>query len=237
MAGFAKESRSERALWYYATMRGMWGVEAPDEEIPPPLDYAILDSEGATQDLFASGYRALRQGDPQVARAHLEEIRKRLEAHRAGLSEEDSLSGGGGGTTSLNKATVLERSLAALIALDAGREDEALRRLDEATELEASLPLEFGPPDIIKPSHELYGEVLLGLDRPEEAIGMFEKALDRAPRRTAALFGLARAARGAGSQGGRVGQSTLASACARLEENTARGELADRARKLCSEKS
>lgn len=231
MSGLARESQSDRALWYYATMRGMWGVEAPDEDIPPPLDYESLDSEGVTQDLFASGYRALRAGEGEIARAHLAEIRERLEAHRAKLSEGESLSDGSAGHTALKKATVLELSLAALVALDAGEETDALRLLDEATDLESSLPLEFGPPDIIKPSHELYGEVLLGLDRPEEAARMFEAALDRAPRRTASLFGLAEAARGLASPGR---DGSLARACTELEENTAGGALAERARTLCA---
>ena len=154
-----------------------------------------------------------------------------MEAHRAKLSEGESLSDGGGGHTALKKATVLERSLAALVALDDGKETEALALLDEATDLESSLPLEFGPPDIIKPSHELYGEVLLGLDRPEEAARMFEAALDRAPRRTASLFGLALAARGMASPGS---EASLARACTELELNTARGVLAGRARTLCA---
>ncbi len=231
MAGLARESQSDRALWYYATMRGMWGVEAPDEDIPAPLDYEILDSEGVTQDLFASGYRALRAGEAETAQEHLAEIRERLQAHRAKLSEGESLSDGSGGQTALKKATVLERSLAALVALDDGKESEALALLDEATDLESSLPLEFGPPDIIKPSHELYGEVLLGLGRPEEAARMFKAALDRAPRRTASLFGLAQAARRFASPGS---EASLASACAELAVNTARGALAERTRKLCA---
>ncbi|MCP4201270.1 MAG: hypothetical protein GY769_04975 [bacterium] len=183
-----------------------------------------------TQDLFASGYRALREDDSEVARARLGEIRERLKAHRAKLSEEDSLSDGSGGQMALKKATVLERSLAALIALESGNEAQAIALLDQATELESSLPLEFGPPDIVKPSHELYGEVLLGLGRSQEAIRLFEAALDRAPRRTASLFGLAQAARSLASRGS---QDTLAKTCAVLEEIVARGESADRARELC----
>ena len=43
------------------------------------------------------------------------------------------------------------------------------------------------------PAHELYGEILLELDRQEEAVTQFERSLLRTPNRTLALRGLARA--------------------------------------------
>ena len=66
--------------------------------------------------------------------------------------------------------------------------------LDQATVLEESLPPPSGPPDLIKPTHELYGEVLLFMDRPKEAQQQFERALFRHPNRARSLLGLARAA-------------------------------------------
>ena len=107
-------------------------------------------------------------------------------------------------------AQVMQDSLRALIALEQGETDAALRLLDQATSAEGDLPLEFGPPIIVKPSHELYGEVLLKLGRPREARDMFQQALARAPRRSLALAGLARAARELGDLPG------ASSACAEL---------------------
>ncbi len=60
------------------------------------------------------------------------------------------------------------------------------------------MPFEFGPPDVVKPSHELFGEILLELNRPHEAQLEFERALHLAPRRVRALLGLARAATASG---------------------------------------
>ena len=56
------------------------------------------------------------------------------------------------------------------------------------------MPLDFGPPWPTKPSHELYGEILLNLNRPADAMQQFKLALKRAPRRASSLLGLARAA-------------------------------------------
>lgn len=58
--------------------------------------------------------------------------------------------------------------------------------------------MEFGPPDVVKPSHELLGEVLLELKRPSEAQKEFVRALELAPGRARSLLGLGRAALAAG---------------------------------------
>ena len=62
------------------------------------------------------------------------------------------------------------------------------------------MSLEFGPPIPVKPSHELFGEILLELDRPQEAQKHFELALARTPRRVLTLLGLSRAAARSGNQ-------------------------------------
>ena len=52
----------------------------------------------------------------------------------------------------------------------------------------------------IKPAHELYGEILLELDRPKEAREQFEQVLALTPGRAASLFGLARASARSGDK-------------------------------------
>ncbi|MDH3505316.1 MAG: hypothetical protein OEM58_12415, partial [Nitrospirota bacterium] len=84
--------------------------------------------------------------------------------------------------------------IAALKHLINGDHSQAIRILDRAIALEESLPPPSGPPDLIKPTHELYGEILLGIDRPEEAQQQFERALLWHPNRARSLLGLARAA-------------------------------------------
>ena len=93
---------------------------------------------------------------------------------------------------------VAEQELRGLMLLRQGRTDDAVAALRRAAALEDSLPFEFGPPAVEKPSHELLGEVLLQLGRPAEARAEFEAALARAPLRPRSLAGLARAAEAAG---------------------------------------
>ncbi len=138
----------------------------------------------AAQSLFADGWAALRRSDRAAAEAALTDLGNRLEAHDGPEAED--------------KAPYLQ--LKALLALDAGETDEALALLTEAAELEDTMPLDFGPARPVKPVHELFGEVLLGLDRPAEARDHFEEALDRYPRRSRSLLGLARAAMQSGDR-------------------------------------
>jgi len=87
-------------------------------------------------------------------------------------------------------ARILETQLAAVTNGLA----ESIRSLQEIAIAEEKLPIEFGPPAVDKPSHELLGEALLAANRPREALAAFEKSLARAPERTASLAGVMQAA-------------------------------------------
>jgi tetratricopeptide (TPR) repeat protein len=132
-------------------------------------------------DGFVRGYAALRRGDRAAARGRLAAM---------------AMPGGGDGDGPAARA--LRLALEAAIAHDAGDGEAAVRLLREATVIEDGMPPEFGPPDIVKPTHELLGEVLLSLDRPAEAQREFERALELAPKRALSLRGLFRAATAAG---------------------------------------
>jgi tetratricopeptide (TPR) repeat protein len=144
-----------------------------------PADPAHAGHGGAGGDaLFARGLAAARSGDPTAA-----------EALAARLAED-------GGTEALVMALELE----GLALLAREKPDEAVARLTEAAELEATMPPPSGPPEPPKPAHELLGEVLLDLGRPAEAADAFAAALRRTPRRAASLLGAARAARQLGDE-------------------------------------
>ena len=88
---------------------------------------------------------------------------------------------------------VSELELKALIKLAAGAQEDAIGLMRQATAKEDAMPFQFGPPAIIKPSHELFGEMLLGMGRGKEAQLEFTRALTLAPRRARSLIGLAHA--------------------------------------------
>jgi len=95
---------------------------------------------------------------------------------------------------------IMELELDALIHFKSGAGEKALALALQASALEEERAFGFGPPMPSKPSHELYGELLLALDRPAEAGEEFEKALERSPRRAQSLAGLQKAARLSGDE-------------------------------------
>jgi tetratricopeptide (TPR) repeat protein len=92
----------------------------------------------------------------------------------------------------------MARELEGILAFEGGEREAGLRLVTEAAAIEDGLIVEYGPPDVVKPAHELRGEMLLALGRPAEAQQAFTRALQAAPGRLLALRGLARAARDAG---------------------------------------
>src|SRR5262249_50613270 len=87
---------------------------------------------------------------------------------------------------------------AAFLALAEGKNDDAVTlmrtaaRREDATEKNAVTP---GP---LAPAHELLGEMLLELKRPEQALLEFKATMDKEPNRFRAVYGAARAAAQAG---------------------------------------
>lgn len=90
----------------------------------------------------------------------------------------------------------------AIRRLRSGQPAAALTLLSEAAALEDSTGIRSRPPFVPKPVHELFGEVLLQLERPREAAEQFSQSLVRAPRRPLSLLGRARALRNLGNETG-----------------------------------
>lgn len=128
--------------------------------------------------LFINGFAAFQRGEAELAREAL------IQLQELGWDEP--------------RYQIMVWELQALHALSLGDEESAVNSLRAAAELEESLPFEFGPPASLKPPHELLGEVLLELGRPEEAVEAFQGSLRITPLRTPSLRGLARAAAAAG---------------------------------------
>ncbi|HYE34744.1 tetratricopeptide repeat protein [Methylocaldum sp.] len=95
----------------------------------------------------------------------------------------------------LSKILEIQRlEIAAVTSASKGNLDEAIKSMKQASALEDSVPPLPGPAPQIKPSHELFGEILLQADRPAEAEKQFGTALLRQPDRARLLLGAARAA-------------------------------------------
>ena len=108
--------------------------------------------------------------------------------------------------------TLRELEISALNASMKKDHDKAISLMRQATALEEQMSPPSGPPMLIKPTHELFGEILLRAGKPAEAAEQFNVALLRQPNRARSLLGAARAA----AQGGN--QSAALTAYAKLIE-------------------
>lgn len=89
----------------------------------------------------------------------------------------------------LMMAEVMEWELKAQLAWKTNKLDEAQEYIRKAADLEDKTGYEPGPPVVLKPSHELYGEILIAAGNNVEAINQFDLALQRAPNRSLSLLG------------------------------------------------
>ena len=85
-----------------------------------------------------------------------------------------------------------------MLAMLSADQTQAEACLKKSIELQETAGYSYGPPSIVKPAHEFYGEWLLENNRAEEAIRMFDKALAFAPNRLLAENGKQKAEKLAG---------------------------------------
>ena len=102
--------------------------------------------------------------------------------------EDAKMAGGGGSAT----PGIHELEVLALGASIRGEHDKAIEFMNEAAKMEEMRGAPSGPPGIIKPAHELFGEILLRAGKYERAAEQFRTALLRQPNRARSLLGLAR---------------------------------------------
>src|SRR4029078_8812086 len=97
---------------------------------------------------------------------------------------------GGNSTTS----EIFELEILALSASMTKDHGKAIELMKKATALEESVTAPYGPPGLIKPSHELFGEILLRAGKRAEGAEQFKVSLQRHPNRARSLLGASRAA-------------------------------------------
>ncbi len=205
----SRYTKSQKIRFHLAMIRGQYLVESgtwPDEIISieiPPIGFStsaknmcfFIDAMAAMEKMdFAREEWFLNQMIDQrmVDKASGEafnDFRTCSETpivRQSGLEEE------------LILAEVYEWVLQAEKALFSDKLDEAEQFIKKAVELEDKTAYHPGPPVILKPSHELYGEILIAKGKYKEAVSQFDLALQRAPNRSIALLGKYKALKKAG---------------------------------------
>ncbi|MBV9248236.1 MAG: hypothetical protein JO227_03175 [Acetobacteraceae bacterium] len=133
---------------------------------------------------FARAVGAARVGKPEMASAEIEQI-KALSA-----AAESSYWAG--------QIEVLRLAAAAWQSRAEGRDDEALKLMRNAADLEDSSEKHVAMENRLYPIREMLGDLLLDMNRPAEALQAYEAALHATPNRMRGFYGAAKAAQAAG---------------------------------------
>jgi len=174
----------------FAAMQARFALERDrwEEAAALPLPEGALPYvEAVTR--FARALGAARSGDAEraeVEAARLAELRDRLREERDAYW-----------------ATVVEaQHLAsrAWTALARGETERALVLAREGADLEDTVEKHPVTPGPLLPARELLGDLLLELERPDEALAAYEGVLETERRRARTLYGAARAAEAAGAK-------------------------------------
>jgi tetratricopeptide (TPR) repeat protein len=135
---------------------------------------------------FTKGYAAGARGSAEVERGISE-----LETSAKAITDPDK-------RHRVKQLEIQKLELSAMAASKRGDHDRAIEAMKKAVALEESNSPPSGPPDVIKPPHELFGELLLAAGRNQEAAQMFAVSLSRQPNRARSVLGAARAAKAMG---------------------------------------
>src|SRR5690348_285367 len=173
----------------YAEMRAhflidmqLWNDEAARWKVPgdDPFSESTFD--------YTDAIAALHRGDLAAAREAAARVEKGGKRAIASMKEKKMYD-----PSMDDAALVYNGELHAMLAAAEGKSSDAVAELQRMATKEHAMPLEFGPPNIEKPTDELLGELLLQLHRPAEARDAFQAALARTPGRKIDVDGLARA--------------------------------------------
>ena len=132
---------------------------------------------------FARGVGAARGGDAAVAREAVD----KLAAIQKGLAEGQSAYWAG-------QVEIQRLAAAGWLAHAEKKDDDAVRLLRSAADLESSTEKHPVTPGAVLPAREMLGDLLLELNRPADALREYEASLQVAPGRFNGVFGAARAA-------------------------------------------
>lgn len=149
--------------WHFSVMRGHYLVDTEKWSLAD--EWTAEFDEGNRTGLnyfFGSALASVKRGELEKARQNLDKMMDIPES---------------------KERNIQMNQIKSLLLLEEGNLDQGIKLLQETAQDEAELPLDFGPPTIVKPSFELLGDVMMQEQRYEEALQAYETQLERTPNR------------------------------------------------------
>jgi tetratricopeptide (TPR) repeat protein len=156
---------SPRAVSSLDLLRARYTVETQEWEIRP------VSAESSPDAILASALSAYHLHDQDALR-----------------QADAAMAGAKGGV-----ALIVKSEVDALMHAGMGHAEMVMASMDEAQREVDALPPPNGAASPVKPVHELYGELLMDLGRPDLATAKFKRSLELMPNRARSLLGFGRA--------------------------------------------
>ncbi|NNF35259.1 MAG: hypothetical protein HKN68_14195 [Saprospiraceae bacterium] len=199
MERYCTELPSRRAKSHLVMMKGAYFTETgkwDDDLVLDTFDYSDLNIQAYAVGIYNRSMYALEQGEVDYVKEHIEVLEESVyEAGNEVIAAASATCSGNytrnlANQDNVNRAKVIILELKALLALRDGNIASAEELMKEAVDLEDNTGFMYGPPDVVKPSSEMYGDWLVEQGRLEEARVQFEKVLERCPNRLLAVKGM-----------------------------------------------
>jgi hypothetical protein len=159
------------------------------------VDYGDLGLSSKAQQHFLKALVANEERDVKGIMHEIAAIEEQIKSAEL-LVNDEGVAMCSAGTTrfapskgDLINAKVMVSQMKAMVSLLEKNDQLTEKNLKEAVALEDQALYSYGPPDIIYPSFEQYGEWLLSKERFEEALVQFNRSLVTAKYRAKALHG------------------------------------------------
>ena len=167
----------------YALERRRWSAAASLELRPAGFPWTRFQYAGAIT-YFARALGAARSGNPSAARQEIEKLNT-IQHTLAQVKQDYDWSA----QVEVQRLTAL-----AWVAHADGDQEEALRWMHSAADLEDKSDKHPVTPGPILPARELLGELFMELNQPAQALPEFDTVLRTSPKRLNATYGAARSA-------------------------------------------
>jgi hypothetical protein len=171
----------DRVVYGYFDTLARYIMESGDWQLASNLPSAPTSRDFAAMRLQIEAMAAAKQKDAPMARTAADRM--------VALSNEP-----GQRPLAQKILSIQAKEAQAYVALASGDSEEAIANMNDAVRIEDSIYALSQPPYPPIPAHELYGTMLLRMNRPAQAREQFADSLKRTPRRPMAIFGLARSA-------------------------------------------
>jgi tetratricopeptide (TPR) repeat protein len=167
----------------YAAERGAWAEAAKLQ--PQPTKFLYTDAIT----YFTRGLGAARTGDAAAAEKDAQQL---AVVHKALQDEKNNYWA--------TEVEIQRLALAGWIALAQKKNDEALKFMRAAADLEDRNEKHIITPGRVLPARELLGDMLMEMGQPAAALAEYETSQQREPNRLRGYYGAARAADAAGQR-------------------------------------